>query len=98
LLAQSLAERLQKKKRAGKTLTLKIKYSDFIQETRSKTGAHYLATKGVLFERAKELLYQEKLKNSVRLIGLSVSNLNTEKAEPPPVKKIEPKKQLLLPF
>ena len=98
LLAQSLAKRLQKKKRAGKTLTLKIKYSDFIQETRSKTGAHYLATKGVLFERAKELLYQEKLKNSVRLIGLSVSNLNTEKAEPPPVKKIEPKKQLLLPF
>jgi DNA polymerase IV len=30
----------------------------------------------------KELLYQEKLKNSVRLLGISFANLNTEKKTP----------------
>lgn len=90
-LAQTLADRLEKKKVAGKTVTLKIKYSDFIQETRSKTGVHFLATKGVLFEKAKELLYQDKLKNSVRLIGISISNLNTEKTQVLPTKKIDQK-------
>ena len=97
-LVHSLADRLQKKKVAGKTLTLKIKYSDFIQETRSKTGKHFLASKELLFEGAKELLYQEKLKNSVRLIGISISNLNTEKKRETRVKKSNQKKQLLLPF
>jgi DNA polymerase-4 len=29
-------------------------------------------------EVAKELLYQERMKNSVRLLGISLSNLNTE--------------------
>ena len=37
-LAEHLEKRLRKNKVAGKTLTLKIKYSDFIQQTRSKTG------------------------------------------------------------
>ena len=31
-----------------------------------------------LFETAKELLYQEKMKDSVRLLGISLNNLNTE--------------------
>jgi DNA polymerase-4 len=29
-------------------------------------------------EVARELLYQERMKNSVRLLGISLSNLNTE--------------------
>jgi DNA polymerase-4 len=32
----------------------------------------------LIFETAKELLYQEKLQNSVRLLGISLANLNTE--------------------
>lgn len=34
----------------------------------------------MILEIAKQLLYQEKLKNSVRLLGISLSNLNTEKS------------------
>ena len=30
----------------------------------------------------KDLLYQEQLKNSVRLLGISFGNLDTEKKEP----------------
>ena len=47
-------------------------------QTRSKTLPYFIADKGLLFETAKELLYQEKMKESVRLLGISLNNLNTE--------------------
>jgi DNA polymerase-4 len=77
-IAEQLASRLKKHKIAGKTVTLKIKYSDFSQQTRSKTLPYFIADKGLLFETAKELLFQERLKDSVRLLGISLNNLNTE--------------------
>jgi DNA polymerase-4 len=66
----------------AKTITLKIKYSDFTQQTRSKTKAHFMQTKKEFFPVVKELLYQEKLKNSVRLLGISFGNLDTIKKDP----------------
>lgn len=77
-IAKELEKRLQKYKIAGKTVTLKIKYSDFSQQTRSKTLPYFISDKALLLETAKELLYQEKLKESVRLLGISLNNLNTE--------------------
>ncbi|MDR5591273.1 DNA polymerase IV [Christiangramia sp. SM2212] len=80
-IAEEIERRLNKSKVAGKTITLKIKYSDFTQQTRSKTINYYIASKELILEIAKELLYQEKMKNSVRLLGISLSNLNTEKGD-----------------
>ena len=80
-ITENLEMRLSKNKLAGRTVTLKIKYSDFKQQTRSKTGNLYLSNKDLILEEAKMLLYQEKLSNSVRLIGISISNLNTAKKE-----------------
>ena len=77
-IAQELEKRLQKSKISGRTVTLKIKYSDFSLQTRSKTLQYYISDKHLLFDVAKELLYQDRLKNSVRLIGISVNNLNNE--------------------
>ncbi|MBF6651890.1 DNA polymerase IV [Flavobacterium columnare] len=77
-IADELAKRLQKHKLSGKTVTLKIKYSDFSQQTRSKTLPYFVADRNVLLEVAKELLYQDRMKDSVRLLGISLSNLNTE--------------------
>ena len=77
-IAEELERRLKKYKIAGKTVTLKIKFSDFSQQTRSKTLPYFIADKSLLFATVKELLYQEKLKESVRLLGISLSNLNTE--------------------
>lgn len=84
-IAEELERRLKKSKIAGRTVTLKIKYSDFTLNTRSKTLSYFLADKSLILETAKELLYQEELQNSVRLLGISLANLNTEK------KKTEPK-------
>jgi len=37
--------------------------------------------KDILLETVKDLLYQEKIKDSVRLLGISVSNLNNVSKE-----------------
>ncbi|MFK6999381.1 DNA polymerase IV [Flavobacterium oreochromis] len=77
-IADELSKRLQKHKLSGKTVTLKIKYSDFTQQTRSKTLPYFITDRNLLLETAKELLYQDRMKDSVRLLGISLSNLNTE--------------------
>ena len=84
-IASVLGQRLLKTKVSGKTITLKIKYSDFVSQTRSKTVPYYTADIAVILETAKELLFQEKLKNSVRLLGISLSNFE----EPSTKKKVE---------
>jgi DNA polymerase-4 len=77
-IASELERRLKKHNISGKTVTLKIKYSNFTTQTRSKTLPYFIADKGLLAETAKDLLYQERMKESVRLLGISLSNLNTE--------------------
>ena len=82
-IADELEVRLKKSKLAGKTVTLKIKYSDFTQQTRSRTLAYFIKEKAILLETVRDLLYQERMKDSVRLLGISVTNLNvnTKKKE-----------------
>ena len=81
-IAEELERRMIASETKGKTITLKIKYSDFTQQTRSKTLQRFLQTKNEIMHIIKELVYQEKFKNSVRLLGISFSNLDTEKKDP----------------
>ena len=77
-ISLELENRLKKYNISGKTVTLKIKYSDFTTQTRSKTLPYFISDKGLLLEVANELLFQERMKESVRLLGISLNNLNTE--------------------
>ncbi|WP_400075556.1 DNA polymerase IV [Winogradskyella sp. R77965] len=86
-IAEEVARRLEKSKVAGKTITLKIKYSDFTLQTRSKTLPYYVSEKAIILETAKDLLYQNKMNNSVRLLGISLSNLNTDPKKSKPLDK-----------
>ena len=45
-IAEELEKRMIATKTKGKTLTLKIKFSDFTQQTRSKTSRNFMQTKG----------------------------------------------------
>ena len=78
IIADVLEKRLKRHSVAGKTITLKIKYSDFTQQTRSKTLPYFVSDKGLILEVVKNLLYQERMKDSVRLLGISLGNLNTD--------------------
>ena len=77
-IADEIERRMAKTSIAGKTVTLKIKYSDFTLKTRSRTLPYFVRDKSIIMETAKELLFQEKMENSVRLLGISLGNLNTE--------------------
>lgn len=80
-IASEVEKRLIKSKVAGKTITLKIKYSDFTLQTRSKTLPYFVSSKDVILDTVKELLFQSQMKDSVRLLGISLSTLNTEKGK-----------------
>jgi DNA polymerase-4 len=70
-----LLSRLEKSGFEGRTLTLKVKYADFAQVTRSATQAEPLTTKEQILPLAKQLLGRVPISadHPVRLIGLGVS-------------------------
>ncbi|WP_129713698.1 DNA polymerase IV [Pedobacter sp. SYP-B3415] len=74
-LAEIVAGRVARNGLKGKTLTLKIKFADFRQITRSRTQEQVFTLAGPITETAAELLEkavdgQEK----IRLLGISLSN------------------------
>ncbi|MDE7455103.1 MAG: DNA polymerase IV [Prevotella sp.] len=77
---EELVRRIAKSDFEGHTLTLKVKYSDFTQITRSLTVQPVLTTKDDLLPVAKRLLGEVvySADHPIRLLGLSVSNPTLE--------------------
>lgn len=81
-VATELVERLNRKDFRGNTLTLKIKFHDFSQITRSVTQAYELTELNRILPLAKQLLKEVEYEHHpIRLIGLSVSNPKDETEE-----------------
>lgn len=60
----------------GKTLTIKIKYADFQQITRSKTFSNDIESDRQIYNTAREVLDSLFLEgNRIRLLGITLSNL-----------------------
>ena len=73
--AVELVGRLEHKNFRGNTLTLKIKFHDFTQKTRSISVGHELYTMKEILPLAKQLLAGLQLTHyRIRLMGLTVSN------------------------
>lgn len=80
--AVELVGRLEQKAFRGNTLTLKIKFHDFTQITRSITQSRELTTLDVILPLAKDLLKEVDYEHHpIRLIGLTVSNPREENEE-----------------
>jgi DNA polymerase-4 len=81
-IAEEVWERVTTKDFYGRTVTLKVKYEDFEQITRQKTYVSPIKEFSQLWRFAEELLDLVDLHSKkVRLIGLSVSNADTELRE-----------------
>lgn len=90
-LVLALKERLDTHDAAGSTLTLKVKYADYRQQTRTRTVDSSLVEVERIRAMAKELFALVEVEGQkVRLFGLAVSNLRSEA-------KIEDAVQLRLP-
>lgn len=87
-VANTLWRRVEKSEVKAKTLTLKFKYADFEQHTRSITIAGYFETKSQLENEGLKLLTREGgFVKGVRLLGLTVSNFQSEETEIAPAAK-----------
>ena len=78
-LSVMVAGRLRRKHLLGKTITLKVKYHDFKQITRSSTIDEYIADSKRIYKEVLQLQRKtEAGKKPVRLLGISVSGLQQE--------------------
>lgn len=73
--SQEIEYSLGKKELRGRTITLKIKDKDFVQHTKSRTLNIYINSYEEIYDIAISLLDEICIKNDLRLIGLTVSNL-----------------------
>ena len=73
--AEEVAGHLRKSGCRGKTITIKLKHSDFKQVTRSITIAAPTQSSKKIFQHAASLLDDYKTPKKLRLIGVGVSNL-----------------------
>lgn len=80
-IAEEIEKRILKSDVSGKTVTLKIKYRDFKTQTRSKTLPYFIRDKQSILNTAIELMEQESFRESVRLLGITLSNLNNGQEE-----------------
>nr|WP_242033535.1 DNA polymerase IV [Phormidium sp. FACHB-592] len=82
-LAREVATRMDKHQRYGHTLTLKVKYADYQQITRSQTVIERLRNAATLYSLAGDLLRSHlDPTRKVRLLGLTVSNLTEPLSKP----------------
>lgn len=78
---EEVIRRIDKSGIKGRTVTLKVKFSDFTLQTRSKTLEQY-PDEEMIWKITLELLNQGEISQPVRLLGLGISNLNiTEEQE-----------------
>ncbi len=78
-LARKVARRLQKNKTKGRTIQIKVRWSDFQTLTRQNTLDFPTHAPEVIIQQAEDLLegvWEEG--NLVRLVGVGVSNLDTQ--------------------
>jgi DNA polymerase-4 len=79
-----LWSRIERSNVKAKTLTLKFKYADFEQHTRSNTITGHFSSKNQLITESKKLLKKGGgFSKGIRLLGLTVSNFLQEEIKRP---------------
>jgi DNA polymerase-4 len=79
-LARGVAEWLEKKSIKGRTVTIKVRYSDFTTITRSQSTPDYTSDPDQIAARAVKLLEKtEAGHRPIRLLGVSVHNFDRDR-------------------
>lgn len=76
-IAEKVSNRLNKSNTKGRTITLKVRFSNFQRITRSQTLIQSVSESQTIASVAKELLVQTEAGiRKIRLLGITVSNLD----------------------
>ncbi|AFQ44088.1 DNA polymerase IV [Desulfosporosinus meridiei] len=78
MLAIDVGRSLRKEALRGRTVTLKVRYDDFRTLSRSRTIHRATDLDDVIFQEACSLLSELSLKQPLRLIGVTMSNLTDQ--------------------
>jgi DNA polymerase IV len=79
--AEDIGGTLESKNMKGKTVTLKIKTSSFVNHTKSKTLKDYIWKIEDVYREGCIILDEVDFTEDIRLIGLSISSLKEDKIE-----------------
>lgn len=74
-IAQTVIARLDKSEVYGKTLTIKLKFNNFVQVTRSKTVPYLINSTTTIMRITEELCETVNFDRGVRLLGITATNL-----------------------
>ena len=78
-IEKELMRRLGESEASGRTITVKVKFNDFRQITRSKTLQNYIRDFDTLHKEVSAIRKTLDLEGSkIRLLGVSISNLETD--------------------
>jgi DNA polymerase-4 len=77
--SEDVGRQLRKKGRKARTVTLKVKHSDFKQVTRQTKLSCYTFSSEKIYQAVVNLLDEYSLRKPVRLIGVGVSDLDDKK-------------------
>lgn len=76
-IADELIARMDRNRTYGRTLTMKVKFSDFHQITRSRSTRRSIRKKAELLKLMHDILFDLDFEGqSIRLLGLGISNLD----------------------
>ncbi|MCO8290116.1 DNA polymerase IV [Tetragenococcus halophilus] len=77
IMAEQVTESLKKAQKHGKTVVLKLRYSDFETITKRATVQEYIYQKDDIFSQAS-LIFEEvaQVEKGVRLLGITMTNLD----------------------
>lgn len=92
-VCRNVIQRTNKNSFKGRTVTLKVKYSDFKVISRSKTLTNFITDFPLLYKIALELFYTVNINKKIRLIGVSIKNSESELVD-----DIQKNFQLKIPF
>jgi len=78
-IAETVYQRLERHQTGGRTITLKVKFANYQQITRSRTVMNSIREVATIVSLAQELFEAVNLEGrNVRLLGISLSNLGSE--------------------
>ena len=80
-IKETVLRRMQNSNTKGRTFTIKAKYDDFQIITRSKTVDYWIESSSQIDLLIDELIDEVPLDKGIRLLGLTISNLNSEVQE-----------------
>lgn len=80
VLSDKVGYRLRKKALKGKTISIKVKFSDFTVITRAKTIEVYTDSTDRIFQVARDLMRSNVSFKPLRLLGVTVSNFEEDDA------------------